>query len=156
MAMVELAVAGNRRFGVCDVELGRSGPSYTADTLAQMRERWAARTEVTLILGWDMVVFLPHWHAPDQVLARVDEVAAVHRPGLVADEAELHKLEEALPGLRNKLIVVPVPQLDISASDLRARVASGLPIRYLVPDAVSRYIEKRGLYRVSAHGEATE
>jgi nicotinate-nucleotide adenylyltransferase len=155
LAMVSVAVAGNATFGVCDAELMRSGPSYTADTLTELRGRWGPDCEITLILGWDMVADLPQWHAPERVIAQVDRVAAVHRPGVSARDEELERLESALPGLRSRLFVVPAPQVAVSASDLRVRVASGLPIRYLVPDAVCQYIDERGLYRLDAGVEAT-
>jgi len=158
LAMAELAVARDARFGVCDIEVRHSGPSYTANTLKLLRKRWGEAAAITLILGWDMVLNLPHWYAPELVIAYVDEVAAVHRPGFVAAEDELQRLEAALPGLRSKLAVVPAPQLEVAASDLRRRVASGLPICYLVPDSVCQYIEERGLYRMDADtvGEVTE
>jgi nicotinate-nucleotide adenylyltransferase len=155
LAMVSLAVAGNATFGVCAAELMRSGPSYTADTLTELRGHWGPDCEITLILGWDMVAYLPHWHAPERVIAQVNRLAAVHRPGTSARNEELERLESALPGLRSRLIVVPAPQVDVSASDLRVRVASGLPIRYLVPDAVCQYIDERGLYGMDAGVEAT-
>ena len=156
LAMVELAVAGDARFGVCDIEMTRSGPSYTAETLMLLRECWGEAASMLLILGWDMVLNLPYWYAPERVIAYADAVAAVHRPGFVAAEDELQRLDTALPGLRSKLAVVPAPQLEIAASDLRTRVASGLPISYLVPGEVCQYIEERGLYRMGAGGEVAE
>jgi nicotinate-nucleotide adenylyltransferase len=141
---------------VCDIEMTRSGPSYTAETLMLLRERWGEAASMLLILGWDMVLNLPYWYAPERVIAYVDAVAAVHRPGFVAAEDELQRLDTALPGLRSKLAVVPAPQLEVAASDLRTRVASGLPISYLVPDEVCQYIEERELYRMDAGGEVAE
>ncbi|HUY79481.1 MAG TPA: nicotinate-nucleotide adenylyltransferase [Ktedonobacterales bacterium] len=149
-AMVERAIMGDERFALCDVELERPGPSYTVDTLRQLRAEWGAETHICFIVGWDMLAFLPQWHDAPGVLAALDQLAAVHRPGFVEeDEAQpqLERLEAQLPGLRAKLTLLPAPQFDVSSSDLRERVAAGLPIRYLVPDAVRAYIAEQALYR---------
>ena len=155
-AMVELAIAGDPRFALSAVELERSGLSYTSDTLATLRQEWGERAWMAFAFGWDMLLYLPEWHEPERVVASLDCLAAVHRPGTSTQSDELNALEARLPGLREKLTVLSSPQLDISASELRERVASGLPIRYLVPDAVCRYIEEQRLYRSdSAPSRAT-
>lgn len=147
-AMVERAIAGDPRFDLLTVELERTGPSYTVETLRLLREQWGASTAITLILGWDMLTYLPKWHDPAGVIAAVDQIAAVHRPGFEAQPGELEQLGALLPGLLKRLVVLPAPQLDIAATSLRERVESGLPIRYLVPDAVCHYIEQHELYQV--------
>ncbi|HZC79530.1 MAG TPA: nicotinate-nucleotide adenylyltransferase [Ktedonobacterales bacterium] len=148
--MVQRAIAGDERFALSAVELTRPGPSYTADTLEQLREQWGRHAMLHLILGWDMLMYLPNWHAPERVLAATDVVVAAHRPdGLGAPSArdDLARLTQRIPAVTGKVVVLPAPQLDISASALRERVASDLPIRYLVPDAVREYIDQHGLYR---------
>jgi nicotinate-nucleotide adenylyltransferase len=145
VAMLEGALAGDERFGLLTVEVERHGPSYTADTLRQLRAQWGEEVEITLILGWDMLLYMPQWHDPDGVVAHVDEIAAVHRPDAGSDSA-LESLDQRLPGLRQKLRMVPFPQLDISSTMIRERVALDLPIRYLVSDVVSGYISAQGLY----------
>lgn len=152
LAMVRLAIGDDTRFAVSTIELERAGPSYSADSLEILRDHWGAGADLIFIMGWDMLVFLPQWHAPERVVAAVDFLAAVHRAGVPVTADEIERLEACVPGLREKLIVVPAPQLDVSATDLRERVASGLPIRYLVPDAVRGYIEERKLY--TAHTSA--
>ncbi|MGZ3672987.1 MAG: nicotinate-nucleotide adenylyltransferase [Ktedonobacterales bacterium] len=147
-AMVELAIADDPRFGLLTVELERAGPSYTAETLNLLRRQWGSSTAITLILGWDMLTYLPKWHDPEGVIAAVDQIAAVHRPGFEAQPSEVERLEAQLPGLTQHLVVLPAPQLDIAGTSLRERVEVGLPIRYLVPDAVCRYIEEHRLYQV--------
>jgi len=146
LAMVERAIAGDARFAVSAIELARPGLSYTVDTLRQAREEWGADVWLCFIVGWDMLSSLPQWHDAPGVLAALDQLAATHRPGFVADSATLTTLEEALPGLRAKLSLVPAPQLELASTDLRQRVANGLPIRYLVPDVVCDYIAEHGLY----------
>ncbi|HKV85323.1 MAG TPA: nicotinate-nucleotide adenylyltransferase [Ktedonobacterales bacterium] len=149
-AMVERAIAGNERFALSAIELARGGPSYSVDTLDQMRREWGVDVYMCLIMGWDMLAYLPHWREPERVLATVDCVAAVRRPGVSSAPDEMERLARALPGLSAKLTVVPAPLMEVSASDIRRRVASDVPIRYLVPDPVRSYIERRGLYRAPA------
>lgn len=148
-AMVELAIAGNPSFGLSTVDLDRTGPSYTAETLRRLRAEWGREAEIALMLGWDMLLDLPTWRDPAAVVAGATRVVAMHRSGYTADPDQLNRLATALPELPARLVLLPVPQLAISASDLRQRVASSLPIRYLVPDAVIRYIFEHGLYRTS-------
>ncbi len=151
--LVELAISGDDRFGLCTVELRRSGPSYTVDTLRQLRTAWGPDIWICLILGWDMVSYLPNWHDPSGVLQQVDQLAAAYRPGHQANTDELAELSRILPDFERKVKVFPVPQLDIAATTLRERVAAGRPLRYLVPDAVRQYIEEHGLYRTAQCGE---
>lgn len=146
-AMVELAIADNPHFALSTVDLDRPGPSFTVDTLRRLRGQWGSDAELDFILGWDMLVDLPAWHDPAGVVAAASRVVAFHRPGYVADPTTLDRLAAALPELPRKLTLLPVPQLEISASDLRHRVASGLPIRYLVPHTVMTYIVDNDLYR---------
>lgn len=150
LAMIERAVASNPSFAVSTVELERPGPSYTVDTLAQLRDQWGRETQLAFILGWDMLLDLPNWRRPEAIVETVARIAAIQRPGYSASSADLEAVLRALPGLHAKLVVLPVPQLGISASELRGRVASSLPIRYLVPDGVVEYIAEHRLYRSGA------
>lgn len=145
--MVERAIAGDERFALSPIELARGGPSYSVDTLDQMRREWGENVYMCLILGWDMLAYLPHWREPERILATVDCVAAARRPGVSSAPEEMEQLTRALPALAAKLTIVPAPLIEVSASDIRRRVASGVPIRYLVRDPVRSYIERRGLYR---------
>lgn len=150
LAMVQRAVADHLGFAVSTVELDRPGPSYTVDTLRQLRATWGEGAGLYLIVGWDMLDDLPRWYDPAGVVAESTGIVAVHRPGYQADDATLDRLDAAVPGLAERLILLPVPQLAISASELRERVASSLPIRYLVPDTVIAYIRDHRLYHGSA------
>ena len=148
-AMVELAIAGDERFGLDTVDLDRSGPSYTVETVRRLRQRWGDEAWIGFIVGWDMLLSLPTWHEPVNTLATLDALIATRRPGYSEpddDEHSLAELERSLPSIRAKLRMLSAPQLDISASELRERVAQGLPVRYLTPDAVCAYISSHGLY----------
>jgi nicotinate-nucleotide adenylyltransferase len=149
--LVELAIAGDERFGLCTVELLRAGPSYTVDTLRELRATWGPHVWICLILGWDMVSYLPNWHDPSSVLEQVDQIAATHRPGYQASDEELAGLARQIPDFLLKVKVFSAPQVDIAATTLRQRVAAGQPVRYLVPEAVREYIEEHGLYQAMEH-----
>jgi nicotinate-nucleotide adenylyltransferase len=144
VAMLERALADDARFGLLTLEAERPGPSYTVDTLRQLRADWGPEVEIALILGWDMLLYLPQWRDPTAVVTIVDEVAAAHRPG--GPDAPLDDVLERLPALREKLRTIPFPQLDISGAAIRERVVQGLPVRYLVSNMVSEYISAQGLY----------
>jgi nicotinate-nucleotide adenylyltransferase len=147
IAMVERAIAGDARFALSRGEVDRPGPSYTVETLRLLREEWGPSVELFFVLGWDMLLYLPHWRDPAGVVAALNGLVAVPRPGFVADAQAVQELEAAIPGLREKLILTSMPQVDISSTDIRQRVALGLPIQYLVPDTVRQYIVRQGLYR---------
>jgi nicotinate-nucleotide adenylyltransferase len=97
-----------------------------------------------------MLLSLPTWREPVGALAALDALIAARRPGYTqpdgGDEEALADLERRLPGVQARLEILPAPQLAISSSDLRERVAQGLPVRYLTPDPVRTYISSRGLY----------
>ncbi len=143
LEMVKLAVQGNPHFDVSSIEVDRPGPSYTVDTLAQLRAQMAADDEIWLILGMDSLAELPTWRQPERILT-LARLAVVPRPGYVAS---IHELEKILPGIAKRTSLIPAPELAISAENLRARVAEGYPIKYQLPEAVEEYIHRVGLYR---------
>jgi nicotinate-nucleotide adenylyltransferase len=145
VAMLERALVSDTRFAWLTLEIERPGPSYTVDTLRELRTQWGPEVEIALILGWDMLLYLPHWRDPAGIVASVDEIVAVHRPGADSRDA-LDEVFEHLPDLRGKLRTLLFPQLDISSTEIRERVAQGLPVRYLVSDVVSGYISAQELY----------
>jgi len=140
-AMCVLATASNRRFRASRIELEREGPSYTIDTLRQLRAVHGADTELFFIIGADAVLEIDTWHMPDAVLQEA-RCVAVSRPG-----SELSDLRSVLEeGRAARVETLDLPGLEISATDIRRRVREGCPIRYLTPDAVVSYIEREGLY----------
>jgi nicotinate-nucleotide adenylyltransferase len=141
LRMAELAVSGDARLGVSATEVDRPGPSYMADTLSILRETTPA-TELTLILGADQAARLPTWHDPERVLA-LARLAVADREGIGRDD-----VVAALDGLAGADAIgsFPLPRIEVSSTLVRGRVAAGLPIRYLVPDAVAGHIASVGLY----------
>ncbi len=144
--MVELAIAGNPAFALSLVDVERPGPSFTVDTLKLLHEQWGPETTIAFVIGWDMLDDLLTWHDPAGVVQQVDKLIAVHRPGYQVDPDYLAQLEKAIPGLKSRLTPLEAPQIAISSSDLRERVASGRTVRYQIPEAVEQYILTHGLY----------
>ncbi|MEJ5346117.1 MAG: nicotinate-nucleotide adenylyltransferase [Chloroflexus sp.] len=143
LAMVRLACAGNAALIPSALELERPPPSYTIDTLRICRERYGVGVHLTLIVGADAAGDLPRWRDPDQI-ARIAHLAVVERPGYLFDPTTLLA---AVPAFANRITVIKGPQLAISSTDLRHRLATGRPVRYQLPDAVLDYITRHRLYQ---------
>jgi nicotinate-nucleotide adenylyltransferase len=149
LAMLELAIASNPHFTISLVDLERPGPSYTVETLQLLRQQWGAQTAIYFVIGGDSLEDLLTWYDPAGILKQLTALVAVQRPGYEEAAGYRDTLEARLPGIKQRLIIVQAPQLDISATDLRRRVAEGRPIKYQTPEAVERYIIEYGLYRHS-------
>jgi nicotinate-nucleotide adenylyltransferase len=147
LAMLELAIASNPHFTISLVDLERPGPSYTVETLQVLRQQWGAQTAIYFVIGGDSLEDLLAWYDPAGILQQLTALVAVQRPGYEEAVGYRDTLEARLPGISQRLIMVQAPQLDISATDLRRRVAEGRPIKYQTPEAVERYIIEYGLYR---------
>lgn len=132
-AMLDLAVAGNPRLGVERIELSLPAPSYTVQTLRALAQREPGN-RFTLLLGADAAQDLGAWHEVE-ALPELADVVIFARPGW---RVPPHPLVGR---------VLEVPAVDISATDIRRRVAEGRTIRYLVPEAVREYIVTHGLYQ---------
>jgi nicotinate-nucleotide adenylyltransferase len=147
LAMVELALAANPHFTISLVEIERLGPSYLVDTLRILRTQMGTDVELSFIIGWDSLEELHTWYQPLDILAQLDTLIAVNRPGYVdGGEYNNKQLEARLPGITQRLHVVQAPQFSVSSTDLRQRVAEGRPIKYQVPETVEHYIFEHGLY----------
>ena len=160
LAMVEAAVAEERRFSVDPRELAREGPSYSVDTLEAVRSENPTHP-LCLILGMDSFLSLPHWHRWQELMAFAHLVVA-HRPGWRVPESgtlgelvrdcgtdRVEDLHEADSG---RLYVTACTQLEISASQLRNSIRAGLDPRYLLPESVREIIVAAKCYL----GEARE
>jgi nicotinate-nucleotide adenylyltransferase len=133
-AMVEAAVADVDGLEASRIELDRGGMSYTADTLSELLAG-DPTLDLYVILGSDAAVGLPGWERADEVRT-LSTIVVVERPG-----------GEGLPPLGWSWVRVEVPRLEVSSTDLRARVIDGRPLDYLLSRAVIDTIERRGLYR---------
>jgi nicotinate-nucleotide adenylyltransferase len=139
LEMVRVATRDDDLLEVSAIEVEREGPSYTFRTLELLHEERPG-DELTFLMGADVAASLEGWRQPERVL-ELARVAVASRPGTELDEAEA-----ALERLGAKAEVVRMPELGVSSTRIRRRVAQGRPIRYLVPDSIVEMIEARGLY----------
>ena len=138
--MTVIATASNPRFTVSRLEIERDGPTYAVETLQELRRTAEDNVELFFITGADAILEIFHWKDPDEVLSLAHFIAAT-RPGY-----DLGRFEREAPTAHPNVSVMDVPALAISSSDIRERVRTGRPIRYLVPEPVEEYIRKFGLY----------
>jgi nicotinate-nucleotide adenylyltransferase len=143
--MVRRAIADNPNFKLCTLEVERPGPSYTVDTLMMLREQLGSEVSLFFILGRDTLAELPSWKEPKK-LAQLCRLVVAPRLG----SKDLQHLETEIPGLLDKVIQLDMPVIEISSSGIRERIARGLPIRYLVPAEVEKYITEQKIYPTSA------
>jgi nicotinate-nucleotide adenylyltransferase len=135
--MTVIATASNPRFHVSRVDIDRDGPTYTVDTLRDIRSMYGPKTQLFFITGADALARILSWKDTDQMF-ELAHFVAVTRPGF-------HLSDEHLPA--DAVSMIQVPAMAISSTDCRTRVAAGKPVWYLVPDGVVQYIAKRHLYR---------
>lgn len=139
LRMCQIVTESDPLFEVSDLEVLRSGPSYTIDTVRQLRdEGW---DKVFWMIGADMLQILPKWHRPSELMREVTFIIA-QRPGY---EIDWESIPPEFQILRQN--VTPAPLIEISASQIRERVKAGHSIRYMVPSEVERYIFDQNLYR---------
>jgi nicotinate-nucleotide adenylyltransferase len=146
--MLELAVGGHPAFSVSRYETDRGGVNYTVDTLTQFCSEDPA-SEFFFLIGADMFRDLPHWRQPQRIceLALPMAVRRWGEPELDFSAFSAIVLPERIEAMRQHEICMP--QIGLSASDIRGRVAAGQGIRYRTPRAVEKYIESHGLYRAA-------
>lgn len=163
--MVVLAITGHPHFTLDTRELARSGPSYTYDTLRELRTELGADSPLCLLLGSDAFLGLDSWHRW-QELIDLAHIVVAHRPGASPDENamspalceqwlqrrtdDIETLQHAPAG---RMLLQPITALDISASAIRAMLQQGQSVRYLLPETVRRHIESHHLYAVPASKE---
>jgi len=140
LAMVELAIADNPAFELSRLEVDRPGPSYTVDTLEELA---AGGDRLTVILSAETFAELPTWHEPERLFDAA-RVAVAPRWGYPAPDPDW--LAATFPGRESRVSYLEGPRLGVSSTALRARVAAGRSIRYLVPAPVAAYIAANNLY----------
>ena len=143
--MVRRAIADNPHFKLCNLEVERSGPSYTVDTLTMLRKQLGSKSRLFFILGRDTLAELPLWKEPKKVV-QLCRLVVPPRLG----SKDLKHLETAIPGLLDKVIQLDMPVIGISSAEIRQRIAQGLTIRYLVPAEVEKYIIEQKVYSIGS------
>ena len=145
LEMVRLATAANPQFIVSTVDLDRAGPSYTEDTLADLRRDLGEGVNLYFIVGVDALAEFPTWRHPERIV-QMCYLVAVKRPESL--DVNVEPLDRSMPGITNRIISLDNPLIDISSTDIRRRIAAGLPITNLVPTVVEQYIVEHALYVV--------
>ncbi len=154
LAMLQLAVADNAAFVVDDRELRRQGPSFTIDTLSELRAE--GYDDITLVIGSDALGDLSFWKEPMRIL-ELARIAIATKPSEISSAAPAFRARRTLesPGVpadlaarlgKQSVLLRSMPQIEISSTVIRGRVRDGLPIRYLVPTPVEAYIREHRLY----------
>ena len=143
--MVRRAIADNPHFKLCTLEAERPGPSYTVNTLTLLQKQLGSQASLFFILGRDTLAELPLWKEPQRVI-QLCRLVVPPRLG----SRDLKHLGKAIPGLLERVIQLDMPVIGISSSEIRHRIAQGLPIRYLVPPEVEKYITEQKIYSTSA------
>jgi nicotinate-nucleotide adenylyltransferase len=143
LLMTRLAIAGDPRLELCAIEMERPGPSFTVDSIGEL-QRLRPDDELLLLMAADSLAQIDTWREPDRLLKLV-RWAVGPRPG--SDLPDRAALRERFGRAAARIHLLDGPALDVSASEIRRRVAAGRTIRYLVPRAVEEMILDRGLYR---------
>jgi nicotinate-nucleotide adenylyltransferase len=144
LAMLHHAINGHAGFSISTIEIERQGPTYTLDTIREFRNKAQAKDDLYFILGWDNLLDLPRWHKPEEII-ELCKLMAMPRVGYRIPDAPT--LEDILPGLAKRVILLEKPVVDISATVIRERARRDLSLSKLVPEAVEQYIKRKGLYR---------
>lgn len=143
--MVELAIADNEWAAMSRIDADRPGPHYTVDMLQLLQAGLGADCELYFLMGMDSLRDLPTWYQP-MWLVQNCRLVALSRPDV---EIDWLALEADLPGVREQVVVLDMPLIEVSSSRLRRRGQLGKPIRYQVPEQVFAFIRAQGLYRES-------
>lgn len=139
--MVNLAIESNPSFSVSDIEISQNSdePSYTVDTLMKLRKQYSAQqVKFYFIIGMDQLIDLHKWKDPGKLFL-LSEVIIINRPGFLIQHVENEFSRQG--------IFVPVPNIDISSTDIRFRIQENRSIKYLVPEKVEKYIVENKLYK---------
>jgi nicotinate-nucleotide adenylyltransferase len=144
IAMTRRAIEDRPYFKLSTIEVEHKGPSYSVDTITKLKAQSAGASDLYFIIGWDNLNRIMLWKDPLKLI-KLCFLVAVPRPGY--DLPDFKKLEAEIPGISKKTIFMEKPRVDISATDIRNKVAQGLSISGLVPEKVAGYIKENGLYQ---------
>lgn len=149
LAMVELAIMGNPRFTSSRADMDRPGPHYAVDMIA-MFHREFPNAQLFFLMGSDSLRDLLSWSRPDEII-RMTTLVVMQRPDVYPDLSALTRL---LPGLLEKLYFLEAPEIEISSTEIVARIKQGRSIRYRVPESVLNYLTEHQLYNTPKDDES--
>lgn len=141
--MAELATADVDYALVSRIDADRPGPHYTADLVRLLHQQAGPDTDIYFLMGMDSLRDLPTWHEARWLVDHA-RLVALSRHDV---DLDWDALEGALPGVRSRVTILDMPELEIASHVIQQRVRNGQPIRHMVPRAVEAYIKKHGLYR---------
>jgi nicotinate-nucleotide adenylyltransferase len=141
LAMTRLAAADDPRFTVSTLEVEREGPSYTCETLELLAGK-EGEPDLVFVMGADAAVGFESWREPERVV-ELARLAVARRSGI--SDADVASTMRGV-GAEERVTMLEMPQFGVSSSAVRERAAAGRPLRYLVPEAVARFIEEKGMY----------
>jgi nicotinate-nucleotide adenylyltransferase len=141
--MAELATADIDYIIVSSIDADRPGPHYTSDMVRLLQAEAGSNTEIYFLMGMDSLRDLPTWHEAAWLVEHARLVALSRHDVKLNWDA----LEAALPGIRSRVIILDMPELEIASHVIQQRVRNGQPIRHMVPRSVEAYIHKHNLYR---------
>ncbi|MBV7329056.1 nicotinate-nucleotide adenylyltransferase [Chloroflexi bacterium TSY] len=142
LTMVQLAIEDNEHFFCSRLDADRPGPHYTVDLVRLLKDKWKHQGKLYFLIGLDSLRDLSTWYKPEWLVTNC-HLVAFSRPDVVLDWPTL---EAAIPGLRQRVTLLPMPPLAIASHLIRSRIQAGYPIRYQVPRMVEEYIKRRSLY----------
>lgn len=143
LCMAELATADSDHVIISRVDADRPGPHYTSDMVRLVQAEAGPNTEIYFLMGMDSLRDLPTWHEAAWLVEHA-RLVALSRHDV---ELDWDALEAALPGVRDRVIILDMPELEIASHVIQQRVRNGQPIRHMVPRVVEAYIQKHNLYR---------
>ena len=138
LKMIKLAIAGNPLFDASDIEIKRGGASYTIDTIKAFAKKYGKDVNLYFIIGADAFLEINSWASPDALL-KMCKFIVTTRPG--------YNIKKAKRVFKKCTETMDITYLEISSSDIRKRIKSGVPIKYLLPKSVENYIQKHKLYK---------
>ena len=144
LLMTRLAIAGDATFELTLIEMERPGPSYTIDSVDELQRLYGDEAQLFLVMAADSLAQVETWREPHALLERIEWVVGP-RPGVTLPDRS--ELEDRFGAAASRIHLLSGPSLDVSSTDIRARVAAGHAIRYLVARGVEELITERGLYR---------
>jgi nicotinate-nucleotide adenylyltransferase len=144
LELLEAAVSDNPGFEISRVDIDRPAPHYALDTVRLLKQAYPGH-QIVYLMGGDSLRDLPNWHKPQDFVAESDHLGVMRRP---EDAIDLQTLEARIPGVSAKVTFIDAPQIEISASFIRRRIAESGPFRYYLPQTVYQIIEAKGLYRL--------
>jgi nicotinate-nucleotide adenylyltransferase len=143
LEMLKRTIEAVPGFEISTIEIDRPGPHYSVDTIDLLQVRHPT-SRLVLLIGGDSLHSLPGWNRPEELVTAASLIGVMRRP---SDEIDLKILGESLPGLMNKLRFIETPQLEISSSSIRERIAQGGHYRFYLSPGVYDYIRQNRLYR---------